>query len=108
MIVADVDGDTDAARRALAGIADARGVEVNGSEVIVLADDGSVLIGPVAIALDQHDVQVRNLQLRTPTLDDVFLDVTGSRMRDTDAPPTSSEPTDEPDTEPSNPLEVSA
>ena len=108
VIVADVDGDTDAARRALAGIADVRGVEVNGSEVIVLADDGSVLIGPVAIALDQHDVQVRNLQLRTPTLDDVFLDVTGSRMRDTDAPPTSSEPTDEPDTEPSNPLEVSA
>lgn len=86
VIVADIDGDPDAARHALAGIPDVRGVEVNGSEVIVLADDGSVLIGPVAIAFDQHDVQVRNLQLRTPTLDDVFLDVTGSRMSDTDAP----------------------
>lgn len=97
VIVADIDGDTDAARLALAGVADVRGVEVNGSEVIVLADDGSVLIGPVAIAFDQHDVRVRNLQLRTPTLDDVFLDVTGSRMRDT-APNASGPETDHTET----------
>ena len=72
---------TDAARSALSGIADVRGVEVNGSEVMVLADNGSAMIGPVAIALNQHDIAVRNLQLRTPTLDDVFLDLTGSRIR---------------------------
>ncbi len=81
VIVADVDGETDAARSALSGVADVRGIEVSGSEVMVLADDGSAMIGPVAIALNQHGIVVRNLQLRTPTLDDVFLDLTGSRIR---------------------------
>ncbi len=91
VIVADVDGDTDAALIVLGEIADVRGVEVNDSEVMVLAENGSAMIGPVAIALNQHDIAVRNLQLRTPTLDDVFLDLTGSRIRteatsDTDQP----------------------
>jgi len=85
VIVADVDGEIDAARDALADIADIKGIEVNGTEVMVLAEDGSAMIGPVAIALNRHDVTVRNLQLRTPTLDDVFLDLTGSRIRTDDA-----------------------
>ncbi|MEJ7799717.1 MAG: ATP-binding cassette domain-containing protein [Ilumatobacter sp.] len=85
VIVAEVDGETDAARTALADIAGIQGVEVNGTEVMVLAEDGSAMIGPVAIALNQHDVTVRNLQLRTPTLDDVFLDLTGTRIRADDA-----------------------
>jgi ABC-2 type transport system ATP-binding protein len=105
VIVADIDGDTGAARLALADVAEVRGVEINGSEVTVLADDGSALIGPVAIAFDQHGVRARNLQLRTPTLDDVFLDVTGSRMRATGAPPS---PPDESGTERFDTLEVPA
>lgn len=87
VIVAEVDGDTDAARAALDGVRDIRGIEVNGSEVMVLADEGTAMIGPVAIAFDQHGVHVRNLQLRTPTLDDVFLDLTGNRIRTSTAPP---------------------
>ena len=105
VIVADVVGDPDPARLALADVAEVRGVEVNGNEVIVLADDGSVLIGPVAIAFDQHGIEVRNLQLRTPTLDDVFLDVTGSRMRATG---TSDDPSDASGTEHTDTLEIPA
>jgi hypothetical protein len=32
------------------------------------------------LALDRAAVAVRDLTLRTPTLDDVFLDLTGSRI----------------------------
>jgi len=38
------------------------------------------VISPVAVALAAHEVSVRDLTLRTPTLDDVFLDLTGTRI----------------------------
>ena len=81
VIVAVIDGDPEVARSVLSDVESVEGVEVNGSEVMVLAADGSAMIGPVAIALNHHDITVRNLQLRTPTLDDVFLDLTGNRIR---------------------------
>ena len=37
-------------------------------------------LSPVALALDQAGVAVKELSLRTPTLDDVFLDVTGTHL----------------------------
>ena len=40
---------------------------------------------PVAVALHEASVQVRNLTLRTPTLDDVFLELTGGRIEETGA-----------------------
>ena len=44
-------------------------------------------ISPVAVALNGCAVTVRDLTLRTPTLDDVFLDLTGSHIeRDADKP----------------------
>lgn len=57
-------------------------VDVQGEEVIVSADDGSTVVGPVAIALNQSSITARALTLRTPTLDDVFFHATGARMDD--------------------------
>ena len=37
-------------------------------------------VSPVAVALDQAGVTVTELTLRTPTLDDVFLELTGDRI----------------------------
>ena len=39
-------------------------------------------ISPIALALAQANVRVRGLTLRTPTLDDVFLELTGNRIRE--------------------------
>jgi len=47
---------------------------------VVATDNGSAAISPVAVALAGTDVIVRDLTLRTPTLDDVFLDLTGSHI----------------------------
>ena len=52
-------------------------VEAHGHELVIATDNGSAAISPVAVALNGCDVVVRDLTLRTPTLDDVFLDLTG-------------------------------
>ncbi|MEZ5381921.1 MAG: ATP-binding cassette domain-containing protein [Microthrixaceae bacterium] len=80
VIVAVIDGEPTAAHAALAGLDGVEGVEAHDHEVVVTATDGAAVIGPVAVALAGHGVALVNLTLRTPTLDDVFLDVTGTRL----------------------------
>ena len=87
-----VEGDAEEARRAVEGVDEVTSVEVHGDEITVAAEDGSALVSPVAVALDGCAVKVRDLTLRTPTLDDVFLELTGDRFQ-ADAEP-------EPDTAP--------
>jgi ABC-2 type transport system ATP-binding protein len=57
-----------------------QGVEVHGNELVISTGSGSATISPVAVALAATEVEVRDLTLRTPTLDDVFLDLTGSHI----------------------------
>lgn len=57
-------------------------VDVSGGEVTVGTSDGAALISPVAVALAAADIDVENLALRTPTLDDVFVSMTGERIAD--------------------------
>ncbi|MCB1029620.1 MAG: DUF4162 domain-containing protein, partial [Microthrixaceae bacterium] len=84
VIVATIDSDPTGARSALEGLRGVEAVELHDREVVVTARDGAAVIGPVAVALADHDVTLANLSLRTPTLDDVFLDVTGTRLRTDD------------------------
>ena len=80
MIVARVDGDTRAARAALEPVRGVLAVEAHGNEILVSTGDGPATIGAVAVALSQCGVPIRDLTLRTPTLDDVFLELTGTRI----------------------------
>ena len=84
VIVAHFDGDPADARTAVAAVEGVQEVDVVGDELLVTASDGAALIGPVAVALHNCSVRVRDLTLRTPTLDDVFLELTGSRIRTSD------------------------
>jgi ABC-2 type transport system ATP-binding protein len=59
-------------------------VEVSGDEVVMSVSHGPTAISPVALALAEAGVAVEGLTLRTPTLDDVFLHITGGRLRDGD------------------------
>jgi ABC-2 type transport system ATP-binding protein len=85
VIVARVDGDASIAASAVRAVDGAQGVETHGNELIVTTDNGSATISPVAVALASCGVTVRDLTLRTPTLDDVFLDLTGSHIETGDA-----------------------
>ncbi len=81
VIVVRVDGDAMAARSSVAGVAGVGAVEARGDELVVTTADGAASISPIAIALNDAAVSVRDLTLRTPTLDDVYLELTGTRFR---------------------------
>jgi ABC-2 type transport system ATP-binding protein len=80
VIVARVDGNTRAAHRALERVAGVHGVEARDDEVVVTTADGAATIGAVAVALSTV-ATVQHLTLRTPTLDDVFLELTGNQFQ---------------------------
>ena len=82
VIIAQVDGDADAARNALAELGGVSRVDATGGEVVAQVSNGAAEISRVALALAQSGVEVRELTLRTPTLDDVFLNVAGARMEE--------------------------
>lgn len=83
LIVASVDAEPSA----LASISDAvRGLDqvtdvaVHGHEVTVSATDGAAVVNDFVVALNNNGLRADTLTLRTPTLDDVFLQVTGQRL----------------------------
>jgi ABC-2 type transport system ATP-binding protein len=77
VIIARLDGNAAAARAAVAGLGGVEGVDGRGGELVVTTANGAATIGRVAVALEKRGVAVRDLTLRTPTLDDVFLELTG-------------------------------
>ena len=81
VIVAEVDPTHgDLAVSSLASIGAIDSVEAHAGEITVRTENGSALLSPVAVALAEVGVTVRSLTLRTPTLDDVFLQMTGSHI----------------------------
>ncbi len=80
MIQAEIDGDPALAADAVRAIDGIDEVQVHNSELAVATTNGAGLIAQVAVALNGCGVPVRSLTLRTPTLDDVYLDVTGSHF----------------------------
>ncbi len=82
VIIAQVDGNADAARNAVAELGGVSRVDATGLEIVAQVSNGAAAISRVALALAQSGVEVRELTLRTPTLDDVFLNVAGARMEE--------------------------
>jgi ABC-2 type transport system ATP-binding protein len=80
VIVARVDGDAAQVRQVVAGVPGVHGVEAHHNELVIATSDGAAVISPVAVALAGSGVAVRDLTLRTPTLDDVFLELTGTHI----------------------------
>ncbi len=85
VIVARLEGDAGDAARSVRHLPGVRSVEVHGSELVVATDNGPAAISPVAVALAASEAPVRDLTLRTPTLDDVFLELTGTRIEQDDS-----------------------
>ncbi|MDR2988835.1 MAG: DUF4162 domain-containing protein, partial [Nocardiopsaceae bacterium] len=80
VIVARVTGDAEAARPRLGAIPGVFGVESHGNELVISTSNGAGVISPAAVALADSNMTVRDLTLRTPTLDDVFLELTGTHI----------------------------
>jgi len=80
VIVARVAGDARAARLQVEAVPGVLSVEAHGDELVIATADGAGAISPVAVALASSKMTVRDLTLRTPTLDDVFLELTGTHI----------------------------
>ncbi|MGH2614007.1 MAG: ATP-binding cassette domain-containing protein [Thermomicrobiales bacterium] len=56
-------------------------VETRGDEILAATANGPANVSPIAVALADAGVRVRALTLREPTLDDVFLTLTGQHLQ---------------------------
>ncbi|MHB1583228.1 MAG: ATP-binding cassette domain-containing protein [Acidimicrobiales bacterium] len=86
--VGAADGGGRGEQRSVAGLAEALGhlpevdgVVVEQGRLVVRTADGPAALSPVALALHRLGAPVRGLTLRTPTLDDVFMELTGSHIQ---------------------------
>jgi ABC-2 type transport system ATP-binding protein len=59
-------------------------IEVKGDTIVIGVPNGASALSPVAVTLSEAGIQVLELTMRTPTLDDVFLETTGARMQGED------------------------
>lgn len=86
VVVVSVAGDPATAARALESLELVERIETNGPSLTLSVSDGPSTISPIAVALAQApDVEVIELSLRRPSLDDVFLSVTGEHISDPSA-----------------------
>jgi ABC-2 type transport system ATP-binding protein len=80
VVVAEVEGD---AMRALEALRSIEGLEPawSGDGILTVnVPDGAGALGTVAVTLGREGLQIKSLTMRTPTLDDVFMTMTGSRI----------------------------
>ncbi len=80
LIVAEIDGDVSSMEAELRSIAGVDDVDIRDTELTVSSTNGAAVIADVAVALKGSGATVTSLTLRTPTLDDVFLQVTGTHL----------------------------
>ncbi len=73
--------DVETARRVVEAVPGVDGVETLGDEVTASTANGPGTVSPIAVALAGAGVGVQALTLRKPTLDDVFLTLTGNRLQ---------------------------
>jgi ABC-2 type transport system ATP-binding protein len=82
LIVAEVDGEDPTVVARLRKLDGIDAVSCEAGRIIVSTKDGPAQLSPVAIALNNPSLRVRALTLRTPTLDDVFMELTGSHIQE--------------------------
>lgn len=82
LIVATVEGDDPAAVAKLRVLDGVDAVSSEAGRIVVSTKDGPAELSPVAIALEATSLRVKTLTLRTPTLDDVFMELTGSHIQE--------------------------
>jgi len=82
LVVVEVEGDTAPAVTVIEQLDVIESVGTTGHELLARTSDGAAAVSPVAVALSKAGIRVRNLTLRTPTLDDVFLQLTGAHIQE--------------------------
>jgi ABC-2 type transport system ATP-binding protein len=82
LIVADVEGEDPTVPAKLELLDGVDAVVHERGRIVVSTRNGPAELSSVAIALGATSLRVKSLTLRTPTLDDVFMELTGSHIQD--------------------------
>ena len=80
VIQVKIDQQTDAAKALLSELSSVEKVESGPKGLLISVNNGAAAVSSIAVALNDAQINVQELTLRTPTLDDVFLDLTGDRI----------------------------
>ena len=90
LITLTVDGDPDAAKGLLAGLPGVRDISLEGRSLRLTVEHGEEALPGLLRALDGAGLGMQSIQLARPSLDDVFLTVTGRSLRDDSPVPAAS------------------
>ena len=82
VITLTVDGDLEAARRVASDAVTTRSSGIENGELVLTVDVGSTAVPPLLRALDSANLPLKSVQVRRPSLDDVFLTLTGRSLRE--------------------------
>jgi ABC-2 type transport system ATP-binding protein len=82
VVAIEVTSDPELARAALAGLPGVRDVVVSAASVRLTVERGDQALPGLLRALDAAGIGLASIQLHRPTLDDVFLTLTGRSLRD--------------------------
>jgi ABC-2 type transport system ATP-binding protein len=82
VITLAVTGGPDAAKRVLADQAGVRDTAISGRALRLTVDSGEEALPGLLRALDTAGIGLESIQLARPSLDDVFLTVTGRSLRE--------------------------
>lgn len=80
LVVVSISGEPNGVVDRLRGLEAVQRADARGGELTIATPDGPRVVGRVAVELEEAGIGVERLTLRTPTLDDVFLEVTGNRL----------------------------
>jgi ABC-2 type transport system ATP-binding protein len=80
VVVAEVEGVDPSALPHLTALDLVETVTADGGRLTISTVDGPAALAPIAQALGRAGLTVHSITLRTPTLDDVFMNLTGTRL----------------------------
>jgi ABC-2 type transport system ATP-binding protein len=80
VVVVTIDGEMAAAHEALRALDIVEHCEAVGDELVAAVASGPAAVPRIAFALDGLPLTIREISVRRPSLDDVFLEVTGARL----------------------------
>jgi len=82
VVTLSVNGDSGKAQAILADHPGVREISVDGNAIRMTVEHGEEALPGMLRALDEHGITLESIQLARPTLDDVFLTLTGRSLRD--------------------------
>jgi ABC-2 type transport system ATP-binding protein len=82
VVTLSVNGDADQAKAILAGYPGVREISVDDRAIRMTVEHGEEALPGMLRALDDDGITLRSIQLARPTLDDVFLTLTGRSLRE--------------------------